>query len=74
MRIIVTGGNSGVGRATASAMAAAGHQVVIACRTLDKGEEAAAAMTGHVDVHHLDLADLASVRKFADHVDFVDVW
>ncbi|EUA51313.1 putative retinol dehydrogenase 12 [Mycobacterium xenopi 3993] len=30
-------------------------------------------MTGHVDVHHLDLADLASVRKFADHVDFVDV-
>ncbi|BCO34356.1 retinol dehydrogenase [Mycobacterium heckeshornense] len=73
MRIIVTGGNSGVGRATASAMAAAGHQVLIACRTVEKGEEAAAAMTGDVAVRYLDLADLASVRKFADQVDFVDV-
>jgi NAD(P)-dependent dehydrogenase (short-subunit alcohol dehydrogenase family) len=73
VRIIVTGGNSGVGRATATAMAAAGHDVVIACRTLTKGREAAGAMTGDVEVRELDLADLASVRKFADTVDSVDV-
>ncbi len=73
MRIIVTGGNSGVGRATASAMATAGHDVVIACRTVAKGHEAAAAMPGNVEVRELDLADLASVRKFADTVDSVDV-
>jgi NAD(P)-dependent dehydrogenase (short-subunit alcohol dehydrogenase family) len=73
VRIIVTGGNSGVGRATASAMAAAGHVVVIACRTLAKGHEAAASMSGDVEVRELDLADLASVRKFADTVDSVDV-
>jgi NAD(P)-dependent dehydrogenase (short-subunit alcohol dehydrogenase family) len=73
VRIIVTGGNSGVGEATASAMAAAGHEVVIACRTLTKGYEAAASMSGNVEVRELDLADLASVRKFADTVDSVDV-
>ena len=73
MRVIVTGGNSGVGRATAAALAASGHSVVIACRTIPKAEQAAAAMAGKVEVASLDLADLASVRKFADSVDGVDV-
>ena len=66
MRIIVTGGNSGVGKSTAAALAAAGHSVVIACRNLPKAERAAAEMAGDVEVRHLDLADLASVRRFAD--------
>ncbi len=73
MRIIVTGGNSGVGKATAHAMAAAGHDVVIACRTPAKAHAAAASMPGDVEVRELDLADLTSVRKFADTVDYVDV-
>lgn len=73
MRVIVTGGNSGVGKATAAALAACGHEVVIACRTIAKGEAAAAAMSGDVKVAHLDLADLASVRTFADSIDVVDV-
>ena len=73
MRIIVTGGNSGVGKATATALAANGHEVVIACRTLPKAETAAASMRGDVEVRELDLADLASVRKFAETVDYVDV-
>jgi NAD(P)-dependent dehydrogenase (short-subunit alcohol dehydrogenase family) len=73
VRIIVTGGSSGVGRATATAMAAAGHDVVIGCRNLDKGYAAALSMSGDVEVRELDLADLASVRKFADTVDHVDV-
>lgn len=73
MRIIITGGNSGVGRAAATALAAEGHEVLIACRTVSKGEEAAAAMSGHVEVHQLDLADLASVRRFAESIDVADV-
>ena len=73
MRIIVTGGNSGVGKATATALACAGHDVKIACRTMSKANEAAASMSGNVEVAELDLADLTSVRKFADSVDFVDV-
>ena len=73
MRVIVTGGNSGVGKATATALAAAGHRVLIACRDVEKAEQAAAEMTGDVDVSPLDLADLASVRAFADSVEAVDV-
>jgi hypothetical protein len=73
MRVIVTGGNSGVGKATARALAAQGHSVVIACRTIDKARRAAAEMPGDVEVRSLDLTDLASVRAFADSVDSVDV-
>jgi len=73
LRIIVTGGNSGIGKATAGALAAAGHSVTIACRTIPKAEQAAAEMAGNVEVRHLDLADLTAVRRFADSVDSVDV-
>jgi NAD(P)-dependent dehydrogenase (short-subunit alcohol dehydrogenase family) len=73
VRVIVTGGNSGIGAVTATTLAAAGHSVVIACRTMPKAERAAAAMAGDVTVAHLDLANLASVRKLADSVDGVDV-
>ncbi|HEY7052092.1 MAG TPA: SDR family NAD(P)-dependent oxidoreductase [Mycobacterium sp.] len=73
MRVIVTGGNSGVGKATATALAGAGHSVLIACRTIPKAEQAAAEMPGDVEVGYLDLADLASVRAFADTVETVDV-
>lgn len=73
MRIIITGGNRGVGKAAASALASAGHEVVIACRAVDEGWRAAEAMHGDVEVQRLDLADLASVRKFAESADEVDI-
>ena len=38
MRVIVTGANSGIGKETAAALAAAGHRVVIGCRTIAKAE------------------------------------
>jgi len=73
MRVIVTGGNSGVGKATVAALAASGHSVVIAARDVAKGDRAAAEMGGDVRAQHLDLADLASVRTFAESVETVDV-
>ena len=63
--VIVTGANSGIGRAAASALAQAGARVVIAVRSLEKGRAAAEAMSGQIDVRQLDLASLASVRDFA---------
>ena len=63
--VIVTGANSGIGRAAAAALAGAGARVVLAVRDLDKGQAAAATMPGETEVRRLDLASLASVREFA---------
>jgi len=70
---IVTGANSGLGASTARRLARAGASVVLACRNLAKGEAAAATMPGEVEVRQLNLADLASVRAFAEGVEHVDV-
>jgi NAD(P)-dependent dehydrogenase (short-subunit alcohol dehydrogenase family) len=63
--IIVTGANSGLGRATTAALAGAGARVVMAVRDVSRGEQAAASIEGNTEVRELDLADLASVRRFA---------
>lgn len=62
---IVTGANSGLGRATTKALAAAGAHVVMAVRSRSKAETVANAITGNVEIRELDLADLSSVRAFA---------
>jgi NAD(P)-dependent dehydrogenase (short-subunit alcohol dehydrogenase family) len=63
--VIITGANSGIGRAAARALAGAGARVVLAVRDLGKGHAAAETMPGDSDVRRLDLASLASVREFA---------
>ncbi|WP_328426549.1 oxidoreductase [Streptomyces sp. NBC_00443] len=63
---VVTGANSGIGLTAADALARSGAHVVFAVRDLDRGRAAAATVTGSTEVRRLDLADLASVREFAD--------
>lgn len=70
---VVTGANSGLGAAAAKALAAKGAQVVLACRNVGKAEQVAAELGTSATVRELDLADLASVRKFADATGTVDV-
>jgi NAD(P)-dependent dehydrogenase (short-subunit alcohol dehydrogenase family) len=72
-RFVVTGANSGLGASTARELARAGASVILACRNPAKGAAAAASMRGQVEVRQLDLADLSSVRAFADGVDRLDV-
>lgn len=65
---LVTGGTSGMGYEDAKALAAAGAQVVIAARNLQRGQEAIERIKQEVPDAKLqfeafDLADLASVRS-----------
>jgi NAD(P)-dependent dehydrogenase (short-subunit alcohol dehydrogenase family) len=62
---LVTGANSGIGLATAQALAARGARVVLAVRDQAKGAAAAAGIAGQSEVRPLDLASLESVRAFA---------
>ena len=69
--VIVTGANSGIGYEAARALARKGANVIMACRSLEKGEAAVAQirrenLQGDVILRQLDLADLSSVRNFAD--------
>lgn len=64
--VVITGGAAGIGLATARGLADAGAHVVLAVRDTAKGQAAARTIAGAVDVRRLDLADLASVRGFAD--------
>jgi NAD(P)-dependent dehydrogenase (short-subunit alcohol dehydrogenase family) len=63
---VVTGANSGIGLAAARALGRAGARVVLAVRDVAKGQAAAASIDGSPEVRELDLADLASVRAFAE--------
>ncbi|MGO8869923.1 MAG: SDR family oxidoreductase [Acidimicrobiales bacterium] len=66
---VVTGASSGIGRATASALAALGHPMVLGARRVAECEDTAKlirAEGGEALAVHLDLADGASVQRFAD--------
>jgi NAD(P)-dependent dehydrogenase (short-subunit alcohol dehydrogenase family) len=63
---VVTGANSGIGLEAAKALARKGARVVMACRSVAKGEVARAEVGGDAEVRGLDVASLASVRAFAD--------
>ena len=63
--IIVTGATSGLGKATADALAPAGAHVVLAVRNPAKGQAVAEGIAGDTEVRELDLSSLSSVRAFA---------
>jgi NAD(P)-dependent dehydrogenase (short-subunit alcohol dehydrogenase family) len=67
---VVTGANSGIGFATARALASSGATVVMACRNLERGELARQRIltetrNERVAVEALDVSELSSVRDFA---------
>lgn len=67
---VITGGNSGIGFEAAKHLGKAGADIVLACRSVAKAEDAAkdlrTLIAGQVDVVQLDLSDLVSVRAAAE--------
>lgn len=69
--IIVTGSNSGTGYATAKALAEKGAEVIMACRSEERASKAVEEIKkdvkdANVTFMKLDLADLSSVKEFAE--------
>jgi len=69
--IIITGANSGIGKAAAIQLARLGADVVMACRSLERGQSALddvrqASGSQRVELMRLDLASQRSIREFAE--------
>lgn len=71
--VLITGSNSGLGRATAIELARRGARVILACRDISSGLLAAADVRRvtsieNVAVRYLDLSSFSSIRAFANGV------
>jgi retinol dehydrogenase-12 len=70
---IITGSNTGIGKETALDLAKRGARVILACRDVDKANQAASEIrkrsgNGNVHVEKLDLASFDSIRSFASRI------
>ena len=80
-RVLITGGNSGIGLITARELASMGAEIVLACRDSAKTEEALKTIGGVASIQPtnlpVELANLSSVRSlgasFLDRYDRLDV-
>jgi NAD(P)-dependent dehydrogenase (short-subunit alcohol dehydrogenase family) len=68
--VIITGANSGIGKAAAVKFATEGWRVIMACRNLEKSRTAqqeiiAASGNATVELKQLDTSSFASIRQFA---------
>lgn len=68
--ILITGANSGIGKAAAIQLARLGATVIMACRSLERGSSALkdvrqAAASERVELMQVDLSSQASIRQFA---------
>ncbi|TKS89944.1 Retinol dehydrogenase 13 [Collichthys lucidus] len=71
--VVITGANTGIGKATARELAQRGGRIIMGCRDMEKCEAAAKEIRGktlnhHVYARRLDLASLKSIREFAEKI------
>jgi NAD(P)-dependent dehydrogenase (short-subunit alcohol dehydrogenase family) len=65
-RVVITGAGRGLGLITARELARVGAHVVLGVRDTGMARRAVAGLPGIFDIRPLDVADLTSVRAFAD--------
>lgn len=71
--VIITGGNTGIGKETAIDLAKRGARVILACRSQSKGDNAVkdiiqASSNKNVVFRSLDLASFKSIKQFAANI------
>nr|CUU00487.1 hypothetical transcript [Hymenolepis microstoma] len=69
-RAVITGATSGIGLAAAHELSRRGWNLILACRNLEAGLAIQKSLLElykppSIEVHHLDLADLSSISRFA---------
>lgn len=71
--VVITGGNTGIGKETAQELARRGGRIILGCRDMEKCEAAAKEIRGntlnpHVYACQVDLASMKSIREFAEKI------
>ena len=74
--ILITGANSGIGFEACKRLIAKGHTIILACRSIDKAQDAIQRIqqddtilkNGKLVPAECDLADLSSIRKFVTNL------
>ncbi|WP_316847198.1 oxidoreductase [Pedobacter psychrodurus] len=70
---LVTGANSGIGYETTKALYEAGAHIIMACRDIDRAEEAKESIrlvnaAGSLEVVKLNLSSLSAIKEFSDQI------
>jgi NAD(P)-dependent dehydrogenase (short-subunit alcohol dehydrogenase family) len=71
-RVVILGGTSGIGLATAKAVQREGALVVVASSRQERVDRALAALDGGAEGHVVDLSEEAQMRKFFTHIGAFD--
>ena len=71
--VVITGGNTGIGKETALELACRGGRIIIGCRDVTKGSVAVSEIKKHsqnqnVSFKHLDLASKRSIKQFSQEI------
>lgn len=71
--VIITGANSGIGKAAAIKFAAAGHKVIMACRSIERSQNAFNEVFNSspcktVELMNLDVSSFQSIRDFCSEL------
>ena len=71
-RVVIIGGSSGIGLASAKAAAAVGANVLIAGRSQEKLHKALAEIEGEVEAHSIDVTKEREVKEFFARIGALD--